>query len=379
MPSHADFEELLPFYAAGTLPADTASRLERHLMACNRCQQELAEWQAIGNAVRREAARWSASLPPLTIRPYSGVTTRRENTPYPSDYAAQTVPMRLWRSEPSAPAARRRFPLGAALAAAAAIVIVVGAALFAGRGNGTYSGSVAGGETLIANDSTQIAAAPSLTTTGDPLTMKQPDTTPTLFIPTLDATQNAAITPIIVVPPQVTSGPIIVPSQPPAPTAPFIPPVLTPTPVVPMAVPTQMPPTEQSFSIQSTPAFDSSPQATSDESRLIPPGVGGGSDEVCRVTNPQGDSVRLYNLPLPLPNPRMEIVGYLQSGESSTVIARHRNEIGIFYLVQVERPNEQAFFGWVYEGDISVSGPCDEVPLLDTFDPPPSVTSAPLP
>lgn len=209
--------------------------------------------------------------------------------------------------------------------------------------------------------------------------MKQPAMTLTPSIPTLDAPQNVAITPILVVPPQVTSGPISVPSQPPAPTAPFIPPVLTPTPVVPIAIPTQMPPTEQSFSIQSTPAFDPSPQATSDGSRLIPPDVGGSSDEVCRVTNPQGDSVRLYNLPLPLPNPRMESVGYLQSGESSTVIARHRNEIGIFYLVEVERPNEQAFFGWVYEGDISVSGSCEQVPLLDTFDPLPSVTPVSTP
>jgi hypothetical protein len=57
------WEELLPFYAAGTLEPAQKTALEKHLDGCENCRRSLSEWHVIGDAVRAEAESWARTLP----------------------------------------------------------------------------------------------------------------------------------------------------------------------------------------------------------------------------------------------------------------------------------------------------------------------------
>ncbi len=65
---HNAWEEMIPFYIAGTLPRADALRLEQHLAQCAQCRQALDEWQRIAAAVRADAASQMRGLPPLSPR-----------------------------------------------------------------------------------------------------------------------------------------------------------------------------------------------------------------------------------------------------------------------------------------------------------------------
>ncbi|MFN8376421.1 MAG: zf-HC2 domain-containing protein [Anaerolineae bacterium] len=57
------WEELLPFYVAGTLDAAQRTALEKHMDDCETCRRSLSEWYVIGEAVRAEADSWARTLP----------------------------------------------------------------------------------------------------------------------------------------------------------------------------------------------------------------------------------------------------------------------------------------------------------------------------
>ncbi len=57
------WEEMLPFYVAGTLDPRQRTGLERHLDDCETCRRSLNEWYLIGEAVRAEADSWARTLP----------------------------------------------------------------------------------------------------------------------------------------------------------------------------------------------------------------------------------------------------------------------------------------------------------------------------
>ena len=63
------WQDLIPFYVAGTLPADTAAALEAHLTGCTQCQQAVETWQHIAALVRAdvEARIAGYSLPSLRL------------------------------------------------------------------------------------------------------------------------------------------------------------------------------------------------------------------------------------------------------------------------------------------------------------------------
>jgi hypothetical protein len=64
---HKQWEDLIPFYIAQTLPRPEAAALEQHLAGCDLCQRSLEEWRAIAAAVRMQAASQLRDLPPLNL------------------------------------------------------------------------------------------------------------------------------------------------------------------------------------------------------------------------------------------------------------------------------------------------------------------------
>lgn len=66
------WEDLLPYYAAGTLDAVQRARLSEHLETCEPCRRALREWEMISGAVRSEVIGWTQVVPPLRIKPLPG-------------------------------------------------------------------------------------------------------------------------------------------------------------------------------------------------------------------------------------------------------------------------------------------------------------------
>jgi negative regulator of sigma E activity len=62
------WEDLIPFYIAGTLSEAETRELESHLKSSAEARQALAEWQVIGEIVYAETGMWSRGLPPLSSK-----------------------------------------------------------------------------------------------------------------------------------------------------------------------------------------------------------------------------------------------------------------------------------------------------------------------
>lgn len=130
---HEQWQELISFYVAGTLPPDQARAVEQHLATCESCRQAAAEWQVIAQAVRAEASSWAQQLPPLSASVRAGVSQRRA----PSEPAvvpfAAPPPARQQRE----PRVNRRAWVPLTALAAALMVLLFGALLvfMSGRGS----------------------------------------------------------------------------------------------------------------------------------------------------------------------------------------------------------------------------------------------------
>lgn len=99
---HEQVELLLPWYANGTLPKVERRRVAKHLESCERCRADLAECEAIGDAVSRPG------VSPIVPEPdVAGLLTRLDD------------------GEESQRRADRRWPLLAAAAAAVLTLSVV--------------------------------------------------------------------------------------------------------------------------------------------------------------------------------------------------------------------------------------------------------------
>lgn len=114
--THEHFEDLLSAYADGEL--DDAGSLEAHLPTCAPCTARLAEYRAMGDALRRQA---HAETAPAALRQRIAATLE----------AAEATAASPW--------ARRRRPMWSpgVLAAAAAVVLAVGLAVGGRRGGDT--------------------------------------------------------------------------------------------------------------------------------------------------------------------------------------------------------------------------------------------------
>ncbi len=112
--THEQFEDLLSAYADGEL--DDVASLEAHLPTCPPCTARLAEYRAMGDALRRQAR---AETAPAALRERIAATLE----------AAEATAASPW--------ARRRRPMWSpgVLAAAAAVVLAVGLAV-GGRQSG---------------------------------------------------------------------------------------------------------------------------------------------------------------------------------------------------------------------------------------------------
>lgn len=87
---HNHWEEMLPFYIAGTLPKNDTRQLESHLASCAECRKSLTEWQRIAEATRAAAASHMRDLPPLSPQVLSLASQQagaRANQPLTYDFA----------------------------------------------------------------------------------------------------------------------------------------------------------------------------------------------------------------------------------------------------------------------------------------------------
>jgi hypothetical protein len=184
---HDKWEEMIPFYLNGTLPALQRSALEQHLDTCDECRRSLGEWHTIANAIRAEADAWARTLPLMQ-------NGRMMTSP-------RTAPIRRVKTP-------RRLRTIAALAAAVFAVVVLGALVFIFGARGDPTATPTGTLPAIAilptseDDATSLYGAPST----DEGIIQQPTWTPIITptpTPTLSGSETA---------PQ-TNMPTPVPSQ----------------------------------------------------------------------------------------------------------------------------------------------------------------------
>jgi len=115
-------DALLPAFAAGSLDSLSAGRVRAHLGACGRCQRELAEWRAVGTAVRDVTAR--AGLPRPVVLAGALATIARDGESQPRNERIQGIFERMKGMVQSQNKWPRRSMVAAAVAAALAVAIV---------------------------------------------------------------------------------------------------------------------------------------------------------------------------------------------------------------------------------------------------------------
>ncbi len=125
---HEDWQELIPYYVAGTLPASDAAFLEQHLAMCDLCRTSLAEWRLIGEVVRAEAESWARQLPPLSPRVRNSLH-QRPASPSPNGFSKHPSAAAHAPAGPYYPSVarqrRRNQPWLAATLIAAALTVVL--------------------------------------------------------------------------------------------------------------------------------------------------------------------------------------------------------------------------------------------------------------
>ncbi|HEX3050760.1 MAG TPA: zf-HC2 domain-containing protein [Aggregatilineaceae bacterium] len=139
---HKQWQDLLPYYIAGTLPRSSAAELERHLTGCDSCRRALNEWQMVAGVVQNQAEEWSIQAPPLApelrfhnLRPSSNGFGHTSALAEMQEKTIRVMP------EPRKAAARsQRLPL--TMVAAVLVVVLSGIALiFLSRQNDDESAS----------------------------------------------------------------------------------------------------------------------------------------------------------------------------------------------------------------------------------------------
>lgn len=83
-----EVQELLPLYAAGTLPSGQRPAVAAHLEACPECRADLALWTAVGEEVMAEDRRLPAPQPGVLLGALDQVRRERQRV---------STPVRLWQ------------------------------------------------------------------------------------------------------------------------------------------------------------------------------------------------------------------------------------------------------------------------------------------
>lgn len=151
---HDQWQDLIPFYIAGTLSAYERAALEQHLAQCDVCRTAASEWALIADAVRSEADAWARPLPPLSKGVRQDVLNSKSarngsigrTLPPPSQYPP------IYQRPPVTPFPRRRTWVPATLVAMLAAVLVFGGLLvmMAARQNPAATPDFAGPGTGVA-------------------------------------------------------------------------------------------------------------------------------------------------------------------------------------------------------------------------------------
>lgn len=269
---HSKWEELIPFYIAGTLPKADVTRLERHLSGCADCRKSLDEWLLIADVVRADAASQMRDLPPLSPQVLSIASQQageRYHQPIPFTFAREAAWSR--RDQP-------RYRMVVTLVAAAFTILLLGGllALMVSRGIVPFRPTTPDADVVLLpthTPSETITPVPSLTDT-PASTDAPPSATPIPPSATIIPSQTSvpastdappSPTPILPtstpIPPSLTPVPPtatlveptrvplsatpIPPSATPIPPSPtLIPPSLTPVPpTATLVIPTRVPPT----------------------------------------------------------------------------------------------------------------------------------------
>lgn len=170
---HEKWQELIPFYVAGSLPGAVAASVEQHLAQCMMCRKEYEEWYALGKTVYAQAEAWAKPLPPLSqavrmqaqMQPAHG----RGGSPLPD-------------TQPYESGTFHRVPRPSVTLAAAAVVLLVVGVLFVFTATRPHP-----------DDGSQygVGLNPTVTPNLSPLLTNTPPNTP---IPTSTATHT--VTPI---------------------------------------------------------------------------------------------------------------------------------------------------------------------------------------
>ena len=200
--THKRWQNLLPYYAAGTLAHPDMIALERHLTGCRACRKTLEEWHSVTGIVRVEADAWAQAAPPLSpdVRAQLQVGVTTSSNGYHKDLPAWSLEQTLYRQKPvGARSGARRFHLPVTLGAAAAVILVFGFVIL----------------TIVSRDKpasplSQPGLSPTLSPTGTPAPSGTRATGPTVVplsaVPVSIEPQDLGILPVVTATP-APSGP----------------------------------------------------------------------------------------------------------------------------------------------------------------------------
>jgi hypothetical protein len=128
---HKQWQELIPFYAAGTLAEAQVVSLNRHLAGCDVCSRVLDEWRVIGEAVRDEGSAWAEEVPPLSERARAEIQIPRQGASTWVNGHRPDAPVQTAPRQPFSSAANRRYAPVTLAAAVIAVVVFGGLLLYA--------------------------------------------------------------------------------------------------------------------------------------------------------------------------------------------------------------------------------------------------------
>jgi uncharacterized protein YraI len=124
---HENWQELIPFYIAGSLTKAEAQKLERHLSKCIYCRQVLDDWRTIGRVVRAEAESWGLDLPPLSPQIQAQLGSQISVNGHHEGEATQSFMRPVYQRMT---ASRTRSWVAPTMAAAVLVVVLSGALLW---------------------------------------------------------------------------------------------------------------------------------------------------------------------------------------------------------------------------------------------------------
>jgi uncharacterized protein YgiM (DUF1202 family) len=329
---HNNWEEMIPFYIAGTLPKPDTSRLENHLATCDECRTSLEEWRAIATAVRSDAASQMRDLPPLSANVLNIASQRssgRSSSPEISPFSAR-------------PTTHYRATSVTLIAAVFTVILFGGVLAFMLRGTQPKQGDVV----LLPTQTASVTLTPEITQQMLSATPEPNKTTPS-------ATREQPQ--IIVVEPSITPSPSLVFNTPSTLVfnTPIIPTLSFPTAVAPNIIqPTQNPPNTFEPLIFAT----GTPENFAQTMML---GMGGGPTCTIKAAI-LNSAVNLYAGP----GTNYPAVNTFSGDDELIVLSKSDNG---WYQAQYTARNNQ-WVGWVRQELVYTIGVCDDLPMIAAAD-----------